>query len=265
MTACHAVSAWHAAPCLSGASGWRAPIRVCSVTPSVLRRSSSPAPQQPTAKRVVSNGGLVRGTIGQAEDMGNLLGAASADVVANAKAAALQVSCKRLQALLPGMHFGVPLLMTSIDSYIGPIGECWRGQRHQRGRSGHHRWHGNVRQQLSVRRRPPARRAGVSLRSRCEDQGQQGQRRCCERQFGRHRRRSGCRPGRRLQQGRQCEQRAAECSAGEAVWWHSPAAGWQWGYSSRQRVCCRGTSCRECHEGQLLMCIAVCGCTPQVC
>lgn len=58
----------------------------------MLLRSSSPAAPSPTAKRVVSDGGLVRGTIGQAENMGNILGAASADVVANAKAAALQVS-----------------------------------------------------------------------------------------------------------------------------------------------------------------------------
>jgi hypothetical protein len=80
----------------------------------MLLRSSSPASPSPTAKRVVSDGGLVRGTIGQAEDMGNLLGAASADVVANAKAAALQVGCQRLQVPLPGMHVGVRLLMTSV-------------------------------------------------------------------------------------------------------------------------------------------------------
>lgn len=57
-----------------------------------LNRSTSPPPPPPHLKRLASNRGLVRGPIGQAENFGDLVDVVTADAVANAKAAALQVS-----------------------------------------------------------------------------------------------------------------------------------------------------------------------------
>ena len=91
-------------------------------------RSTSATAPPPSAKRLASNSGLVRGTIGQAEDMGKLLGAASADVVDNAKAAALQVppwTCQTQPFL--GMVHHSPASW-SPGASAGSVGKCGRRQ-----------------------------------------------------------------------------------------------------------------------------------------